>query len=137
MECAAAVGRRCPQPVAMVIQSGQFLLGNLASQQSRSFNLLGPLDWAGQLLLRAGGQQPHVFVTTQEWESLQYKYQCLPYERFFINGNPETVYCVTSPKEGKAAEDEWMYTLAEKEKAETLPLGRITELWQAYSHGRY
>eukprot|EP00667_Euglena_gracilis_P008717 EG_transcript_8826 len=61
LEAAMAVQQHCDQDLVQVVQAAPFLAGNLATEHLRSFNVVGPLDWPGQLLLRLGGGGRHVF----------------------------------------------------------------------------
>lgn len=51
------------QDLVQVVTSARFLSGNLATEQLRCFNIVGPLDWAGQQLLRVANGGRHIFVT--------------------------------------------------------------------------
>lgn len=54
---------------------------------------------------------PRGCAPTKEWDSLHYKYQCLPYERVVVEGAPVTVYSVVAPaaKADPETDCEWMY----------------------------
>jgi NO-binding membrane sensor protein with MHYT domain len=134
VDCAIAIQRKSGLPMTQVVQCGMFLLGNLAAHQFRAFNLLGPTDWTGHLLLRASPGQRHILITAREWEFLKYKYHCLPYERVTMDGAPTNVYSV-SPMLQAANDAEWMYDIATHN--EGLPMDDIVECWQQYCCGQY
>eukprot|EP00667_Euglena_gracilis_P001946 EG_transcript_1946 len=136
LEAAVAIQRHSSHDLIQVVQSGFFLSGNLATEHLRSFNLVGPMDWTGQLLLRVGAGGRHIFITNREWERVRYKYLCLPYEYLLAEDTPVTVYSVQPfGKDGPEARTEWMYELVKN--LQSGPLEAVDRAWQAYLRGQY
>eukprot|EP00667_Euglena_gracilis_P006483 EG_transcript_6541 len=126
LEAAIGIQRHSDHDLIQVVQSGVFLSGNLATEHLRSFNLTGHLDWTGQLLLRVGAGERHIFVTSREWERARYKYLCLPYECVLMDGGPVTVFSVHS--HNRASETEWMYELSKNLQSDWLEA--VNRGWQ-------
>eukprot|EP00667_Euglena_gracilis_P003052 EG_transcript_3064 len=136
LDTALALQQLSDASLVQVVQSGAFLSGNLAADSMRAFNVVGPLDWPGQQLLRLGGCEQFVFVTTHEWHQVKYKYRCLPFEQVLMNGDPVTVYAVLAATAGPPeASNEWMYEV--EKRAQQFDLAGVERCWQAYLRGAY
>eukprot|EP00668_Euglena_longa_P008873 GGOE01010684.1.p1 GENE.GGOE01010684.1~~GGOE01010684.1.p1 ORF type:complete len:661 (-),score=172.29 GGOE01010684.1:1055-3037(-) len=134
IETAINIQQQCNLDLIQVVQSAPFLSGNLATEQLRSFNVVGPLDWAGQQLLRAGRGERHIFVTSYEWERVHFKYTCLPYEQVLMDGKPSTLYTVLDTATN-GEDREWMYEVGNNLQA--TPFEEVEKCWQAYARGDY
>jgi hypothetical protein len=132
--CATAVAQKSRTPVTQVLQSGRFLSGNLAASQLRSFNLLGPADWAGQMLLRAGDGLRLLFLIGSEGEDLKATHHCLPYEQILLNGVPTTVWSVTA---ATAARPMGSWTSRAVENVRRRQQERIEDCFSVYCDGSY
>jgi len=126
MECATSIRRLTSQSTVQVVQTGRFLAGNLGSQKLRTFNIFGPMDWAGQLLLRQLGTHPHILITSSEWESVRLHYACLPFEYIWLDGAPTVLFTVF------AALPERPHDLPVRQQLRHADL-----CFQAYCQGRY
>jgi len=126
MECATIIRRLSSQSTVQVVQTGRFLAGNLGSRQLRTFNIFGPMDWAGQLLLRRIGPESHILITAPEWESLRLHYACLPFEYIWLDGAPTVLFTVL------AALPERPHDLPVRQQ-----LRHVDLCFQAYCQGRY
>eukprot|EP00667_Euglena_gracilis_P001301 EG_transcript_1300 len=137
LETAVAIQQNCDQDLVQVVTSARFLSGNLATEQLRCFNIVGPLDWAGQQLLRVANGGRHIFVTSFEWHRVRFKYRCLPYEEVLIDGSPVTVYTVLAPTQApnSADDNEWMYEL--QGNLRSASFYDLDECWQAYQRGEF
>jgi len=137
VECAISILHQSDRPLTMVLQCGHFLCGNLGAEHIQAFNVVGPGEWAGQQLLRVGLGHSHLLITTKEWDSLHYKYQCLPYERVVVEGAPVTVYSVVAPaaKADPETDCEWMYQVDGNLHIQCM--AGVEELWEAYCGGQY
>eukprot|EP00668_Euglena_longa_P008872 GGOE01010683.1.p1 GENE.GGOE01010683.1~~GGOE01010683.1.p1 ORF type:complete len:599 (-),score=201.48 GGOE01010683.1:1171-2967(-) len=134
IDTAIVIQQQCNLDLIQVVQSAPFLSGNLATEQLRSFNVVGPLDWAGQQLLRAGRGERHIFVTSYEWERVHFKYTCLPYEQVLMDGKPSTLYTVLDTATN-GEDREWMYEVGNNLQA--TPFEEVEKCWQAYARGDY
>lgn len=66
-----------------------------------------------------GGRCP---LASHEWDRVQYKFLCVPYEQVLIDGGPATVFTVLPHGRGGGGEPagddtEWMYELADNVRA--------------------
>eukprot|EP00667_Euglena_gracilis_P002428 EG_transcript_2428 len=138
LDTAIAIQHQSKQDLTQVVQTGPFLSGNLATEHLRCFNVAGPLQWAGHLLMRVGNGRCHIFITSAEWERVRFRYPCLPYEHVLVDGAPTTLYTVlpTPPASPEAAlASEWMYEL--EGKLQEMPFEEVQRCWQAYTQGNY
>ena len=91
-----------------VIQTGQYLIGNLGDERTRSFNVAGPLQTVIQRLLPlAHPGRREVLVMQKEYETAVYEFNCIPYDLLNLNGQRRTVFCVLASAANNA--HEWMY----------------------------
>eukprot|EP00668_Euglena_longa_P002046 GGOE01002378.1.p1 GENE.GGOE01002378.1~~GGOE01002378.1.p1 ORF type:complete len:696 (-),score=177.32 GGOE01002378.1:28-2079(-) len=136
LETAVAIQQHSNQDLIQVVQSSRFLSGNLATEHLRSFNIVGPMDWVGQQLLRVGSGGQHIFITSLEWHRVRFKYRCLPFEEVLVDGSPITVYTVLPPTRpaGSADDNEWMYELEGNLRCTS---GDAEKCWQAYQRGEF
>jgi len=135
--CALVIQSECSHLLLVqVVQSGPFLVGNLAADQLRSFNLVGPLDWVGLLMLRISpGNRSHILITNHEWLSIRDKYCCLPLDQVQVDGGARTVYSVLTTRCPIGLEDhEWLYEL---EDFQSDSLSSVEDCWSAFTRGRY
>eukprot|EP00669_Euglena_mutabilis_P004718 TRINITY_DN1606_c0_g1_i3.p1 TRINITY_DN1606_c0_g1~~TRINITY_DN1606_c0_g1_i3.p1 ORF type:complete len:258 (-),score=65.21 TRINITY_DN1606_c0_g1_i3:362-1135(-) len=135
--CASAIQSKFKRPVTQVIQCGQFLTGSLGDERTRSFNVVGPLYTLSQQLVALGStQRSDILITDQEKETAMYDFNCLPYQRVWVEGTAQTVYAmVLSPKGTVQEEDEWIYRM--QTTIHGCALGKLSDLWDAYSAGDY
>eukprot|EP00667_Euglena_gracilis_P005492 EG_transcript_5532 len=133
LECATAIQHNSKLSVVQVVQCGRFLCGNLATDLTHSFNVLGSFDFYSQQLLRVAGNRCHVLITTPEWERVGLKRRCLPLERVLLGTQAVTVYSVIPDKQERV-EQEWLYEFSSLEDDQMKPVNTI---WEAYSNGRY
>eukprot|EP00667_Euglena_gracilis_P002189 EG_transcript_2187 len=137
IETAMAIQLKCDMDLVQVVQSALFLSGNLATEHLRCFNVVGPLDWAGQQLLRAGAGGRHIFITSDEWQRVRFKFKCLPYEQIIMGGRDATLYTVLLPPHGAGdvVSKEWMYEV--EGNLRSTQSEQLDRCWLAYTQGDY